>query len=58
VVYVNGYEATLKRVNKEPGGIVLQPLNPSYSPRFYSYDDARHPVAILGIVVEIRRRVN
>ena len=58
IVYVNGYEATLKRVNKEPGGIVLQPLNPSYSPRFYSYDDARHPVAILGIVVEIRRRVN
>ena len=37
VVYVNGYEATLKKVVKQQDGIMLQPLNPEYTPKFYPY---------------------
>ena len=57
VVYVNGYEAKLKRVIKKPDGIMLQPLNPEYEPVFYSYNGEYNPVIILGVVFEIRRRV-
>lgn len=55
VVYVNGYDATLKRVLKlEDGGIRLAPINPSYAPKtYYPGDD---PISIAGIVVEIRRK--
>lgn len=55
-VYVNGYEATLKRVIKnENGTITLQPINPTYSPTTYGEGD--DPVRILGVVKEIRRKV-
>ena len=57
VVYVNGYDATLKRVIKQQFGIMLQPLNPDYEPKIYDYDDELNPVTILGVVVEIRRKV-
>lgn len=57
VVYVNGYDATLKKVIKNENGIMLQPLNPEYTPRQYDYNDERYPISILGIVVEIRRKV-
>lgn len=52
--YVNGYDATLKKVNKNNGHITLQPLNPSYEIKTY-----KHPgeVKILGKVVEIRREL-
>ena len=55
VVYVNGYDATLKRVLLlDDGGIRLQPFNPQYPPRtYYPTDD---PVSIAGVVVEIRRK--
>lgn len=52
VVYVNGYDATLKRVVKKNGVIVLQPLNPLYETKVYTED-----VHIAGCVVEIRRLV-
>ena len=51
--YVNGYEATLKRVELVNGNITLIPLNTNYSPRTY----LRREVTILGIVKEIRREV-
>lgn len=56
VVYVNGYDATLKSVHfVSNGGIRLQPLNPEYSPRtYYPGDD---PVSIAGVVVELRRKI-
>ncbi len=54
VVYVNGFDATLKTVKFVPEGIQLVPINPSYSPRTYGKDD--DSVKILGIVVEIRRK--
>lgn len=52
--YVNGYEATLKRITIADGTITLTPLNPNYAPKTY-----RHPgeVTIIGIVKEIRRKV-
>lgn len=55
-VYVNGYEATLKTVIKNPNGtITLRPINPNYSPTTYGPGDA--PVKILGVVKEIRRKI-
>lgn len=56
VVYVNGYDATLKRVIKQQFGIVLQPLNPAYEPQFFDYNDENRPISILGVVVELRRK--
>lgn len=55
IVYVNGYDATLKRVLKlEDGGIRLVPTNPSYAPK--TYYPGEEPISIAGIVVEIRRK--
>ena len=57
VVYVNGHDATLKRVVKREDSVVLQPLNHNYDPMVYRLDDAANPVVVLGVVVEIRRKV-
>ncbi len=59
VVYVNGYEATLKQVKLlEDGGLSLIPRNPTYAPRtFTPAEIADLPVAICGVVVELRRKV-
>lgn len=52
--YVNGYNATLKRIEKGANQITLTPINPNYAPQTY-----RHPgeVTIIGAVKEIRRKV-
>lgn len=57
VVYVNGYDATLKKVIKKQDCIILQPLNSAYDPKIYDYNDEENPVKIAGVVVEIRRKV-
>lgn len=59
VVYVNGYDATLKQVKfGEDGSITLVPKNQSYPPRTYSPEEAADlPVAICGVVVELRRKI-
>lgn len=57
IVYVNGYDATLKRVIKQQDGIMLQPINPEFEPKKYDYNDEVNPVSIVGIVVEIRRKI-
>ncbi len=59
VVYVNGYDATLKRVKVgEDGSWTLTPRNPEYSPKTYSIQDIQTvPVSIAGVVVELRRKV-
>ena len=54
VAYVNGYDATLKKVIKNGASIVLQPINPEYAP---IVGNAENPITILGVVVELRRRV-
>lgn len=56
VVYVNGYDATLKTVIKNgDGSITLRPINPSYPPTTYGPDD--ESIKILGKVKEIRRKI-
>ena len=57
VVYVNGNDATLKKVVKRQDCIVLQPLNSAYDPKVYDYHDELNPIQIAGVVVEIRRKV-
>lgn len=52
--YVNGFNATLKKIKKHDNRIELIPLNPNYPPRTY-----KHPgeVTIVGIVKELRRSI-
>ena len=57
-VMVNGDDATFKRVRISPDGLTLQPLNPSFDPIHFTHDEVRdRPVRILGVVVELRRRI-
>ena len=55
VVFINGYDATLKRVIKNGNSIILQPLNPEYEAKIYGHGD--DIITILGIVVELRRKI-
>lgn len=57
VVYINGYNATLKRVRLEAdGSIQIVPINPQYPPRTYSAEEVQElPISIAGVVVELRR---
>lgn len=59
VVYINGFDATLKRVKlHDDGSIEIIPLNTNYSPRTYSRAEAEElPITIGGVVVELRRRI-
>ncbi len=57
IIMVNGNDGTFKRVFKNENGIILQPLNPEYSPVVYSNEQIENlPVRIIGIVEEIRRK--
>lgn len=57
VVMVNGDDGTFKRVFKNENGIILQPLNPTFSPMVYTNEQIEKlPVRILGVVVEFRRK--
>lgn len=52
---VNGDEAFCKRLIKEESGIILQSLNQSYQPFFFTNQEVEEkPVVILGRVVELR----
>lgn len=56
VVYVNGYDATLKTVIKnDDGTITLKPINPEYPPKTYGPNN--EPITILGVVKELRRTI-
>lgn len=55
IVCVNGDEATCKKILKQAGGILLQPLNPTYETVFYTAEQIENiPITILGRVVELR----
>lgn len=57
-VFINGCDATCKKVLKQPNGIMLTSLNPNYEPVFYSKKDVMElPVVILGKVVELRAKL-
>ena len=58
VVMINGYDATLKEIKKEPNGIWVLPHNHNcdFKPSFYSKEDIlRLPIRIIGVAIEIRR---
>ena len=59
VVYVNGYEATLKQVRlNDDHSLTIVPRNQSYPPRTYSPEEIETlPVSIAGVVVELRRKI-
>lgn len=59
VVFVNGDEATMKKVLKQTTGITLVALNPAvYEPHFYTNDQiVELPVTIYGKVVELRGKL-
>lgn len=52
--YVNGYDATLKRIALKSRTITLVPENKEYPPKTYNHPGA---VTIVGKVVEIRRKL-
>lgn len=57
VVYINGFNATLKRLYLDPdGSIRIVPINQSYPPRTYTAEEvATMPICCAGVVVELRR---
>ncbi len=56
VAYINGSDATLKRITVLDDGILLRPLNPAYPVRSFTRNEVLSlPVTIGGIVVEQRR---
>ena len=59
VVYVNGYNATLKQIKLgKDGSLSIIPRNPNYPPKTYSAEEVQNlPVSIAGVVVELRRKV-
>ena len=56
IIFVNGNDATMKKVLKQDGGITLIAFNTAvYEPHFYSNKQiAELPVTIYGKVVELR----
>ncbi len=59
VVCISDDNATVKKIRKEDGGIMLIGYNTAvYEPRFYSDDEMLSlPVQILGKVIELRRKL-
>ena len=56
VVLVGGDEATCKKVQKTPEGVLLLSINPGYEPMFYTNEMIEAlPLLIFGKVVEMRR---
>ncbi len=58
VVMINGYDATLKEIKKDPNGIWILPKNPDsdFKPTFYTNQEIiDKPVRIIGVAIEIRR---
>lgn len=58
VVMVNGDDATFKRVVKQEKSIILKPLNNEYEPYYFDeYEIMTKPVKIMGVAVEVRRKL-
>lgn len=56
IIYVNGYDATLKTVVKnDDGTITLKPRNPEWPTKTYGPGD--DPIEILGPVVQMQREI-
>lgn len=58
VVMVNGDDATFKRVIKQENSIILKPLNNDYEPYYFNeYEIMTKPVKIIGVAIEVRRKL-
>lgn len=58
VVMVNSSDAVLKNLIIEPDGILLEPINQAFPSMFYSKSEIENlPIRLLGIVVELRRKI-
>ena len=58
VVMINGFDATLKEIKKDPQGLWVLPHNSEcdFKPSFFSNQQVDEvPVRIIGVAVEIRR---
>ncbi len=56
VAYVNGFDATLKRLIFSSKGLTLRALNPAYESKTYTNQEIEElPITIAGVVVEQRR---
>lgn len=56
VAIVNGDEATIKKGKKTDSSILLQPLNNSYEPLIFTYDEMKSiPVTVVGVVKQLKR---
>lgn len=56
VAFIGASDATLKRFVRTENGVTLRPLNPAYDElHFTESEAARLPVAVVGVVVELRR---
>ena len=54
-VFVNGYDATLKKIYKTGRIITLQPVNPAKEPQSFEIGGDTD-IQIIGVMVELRRR--
>lgn len=58
IVMVNGDDATFKRVIKQEKSIILKPLNNEYEPYYFDeYEIMTKPVKIIGVAIEVRRKL-
>ncbi len=58
IVFINGGEATCKKIKKRPEGVMLISNNPKYDPMFFSNAEILSlPVRIYGKVVEVRGKL-
>ncbi len=58
IVMVNGDDATFKRVVKQEKSIILKPLNNEYEPYYFNeYEIMTKPVKIIGVAIEVRRKL-
>lgn len=59
VLFVNGDDATFKRIRRDENGITIVPLNAAkYTPWYYTDEQIESlPVRILGVAVEVRRKL-
>lgn len=57
IVCINGAQATCKKIQKTPEGLMLLSTNPKYDPMFYTWRQVEElPITVLGKVVELRAK--
>lgn len=57
VALIGETNATIKKLILDERGMILQPLNPAYKPKYFSKEDVKSlPVTVIGKVVELRAK--